>query len=898
MSMRLRDVVLRIRALVSPRRVDAELDDELQFHIEREAHKLMMQGLTPREAQRRARATFGSVALHADDCRDARGIAFVDHLRQDLRYAFTMFRRAPLSAITIVVTIALGLGLVAAVFASYNALFLQGEALRNPSELFEMRRLPRPGQMGVWEPLVRADYDALCRDTQVFADAAATVGFSAGSVGTRISGQQASGTLVTGNFFQVLGATPLLGRTLTPADDERAVIVLSARAWMKIFGADPSVVGTVVNVGGDSYEIAGVMPPGFRGGAPRPPDYWAPIGRLGQLQPTLGDKLNRIAIDVIGRLKPGMSVGTATAVLTAWAEANPAMEPMGHYPKTIWLKPIHLSASDVWRGLKTFSPLFAVFGLILVIGCANVANLLLARGVARQREIGVRLSLGASRERVVRQLLTESLVLALAASGLGLGLSRLFLHSGAYAASALAPPDLAERLDVAALGIDWRVVVFLFAGAIVSTAMFGLWPALQATRIELLRTMRGEVTRDTKPGRARQALIAVQVMASSLLIIGALVFLRSAFAAANEQPTLRVSDTAVLKVLNESTRAAVLRTLRDDPAVAGIAASLPEVLAYGANADAALLAPDSTVTAIKPVDYKFVSPEYFDVLDTQLLNGRTFTANEQSAAAGVAVMSESTARRLWGGPDVVGHRIRIDSFTNPNTSAMSFTPTVPAVSSATFVVVGVVRDLRAGTGIFEAYEDSVYIPSRLDTAGASYVMRLRGDPEVTRQQLSERLVKIDPAVDGISTLRSMVGRSTFLLRVAGVVTLLLGALALVLTLSGLFSVLSYLVACRSTEIGVRMALGATPAKIGRLVLADSASPVVVGLVAGVGLTLLIGRVLIAIGVVASEGSVLRVFDPIAYSLSALIIVFACLLAAAVPARRASCVEPVVALRQD
>ena len=297
---------------------------------------------------------------------------------------------------------------------------------------------------------------------------------------------------------------------------------------------------------------------------------------------TMQGREAEIPIDVVGRLKPGMSPESATAALIVWASGRSDLPPSRAQrasairPASIRLRPRQGTApDDAGEALLVFSPIFFAFGLILMIGCANVANLLLARGVSRQREIGIRLSLGASRRRIIRQLLTESLLLALAAAACGFAVSRLFLEAAVYAVTTTMPPEIAEQLNVGAFAADWRVVVFLVAGAIVSTVFFGLVPALQATRLELVRTMRGEVTRDARPGRARHALIAVQVGASALLLICAAIFLRSAFAAATVNPGVRTSDTMMVYIVNEPRRAALLQAVTAHPSVAAVAASSP-----------------------------------------------------------------------------------------------------------------------------------------------------------------------------------------------------------------------------------------------------------------------------------------------------------------------------------
>ncbi|MGH9159285.1 MAG: ABC transporter permease, partial [Vicinamibacteraceae bacterium] len=271
--MNLRDLFLRVRALAAPRRVERELDEELAFHIERETQKHVANGLSPAEARTRARARFGSVPLAADQCRDARGIGVVDDLTRDTLYAFRTFRRAPLAALTIVATIALGLGLVAAVFTFYNDWFLRVDAVHEPGELFAVER-PTGSGADSSVPFTRAEYEALRRETSVFTDVVAMVR----SIETRIEGRPASPILVTGNFFQVLGVSPVLGRPLTPLDDDsdaRPVIVLSHSGWQKLFDGDPGVIGRGVRINGLPYEVVGVMSEDFRGLAIAPTDYWA-----------------------------------------------------------------------------------------------------------------------------------------------------------------------------------------------------------------------------------------------------------------------------------------------------------------------------------------------------------------------------------------------------------------------------------------------------------------------------------------------------------------------------------------------------------------------------------------------------------------------------------------------
>ena len=877
--MNLTDLLLRLRALLSPRRVERDLDEELAFHIERETQKHIAAGLSAVDARSRARARFGPVPLAADQCRDARGIAFVDDLAHDILYAFRTFRRAPLTAVTIVATVALGLGLITVVFTFYDRFFLHVDAVRNPGELFAVERITAPGQDAML-PLTKRDYDAMRRDTSVFADIAGMV-----RVSTRIDRRPVSSALVTGNFFQMLGGRAALGRPLTPDDDGRVagrqVIVLSHRGWQKLFGGDPGVIGRQRRINDLPYEVVGVMPEDFRGLAISPPDYWAPLALIGRFRESDAGKEDRVSIDVIGRLKPGISPESAGAGLTLWASGQSGLTAAGR-PASIRLRPRQGTTPEAaGEVLLVFAPVFFAFGLILMIGCANVANLLLARGISRQREIGIRLSLGASRGRVVRQLLTESLLLALAAAACGLGVSRLFLEGALYAATTTMPPEIAEQISVGIPAADWRVVVFLVAGAIVSTVFFALVPALHATRLELVRTMRGEVTRDARPGRSRHALIALQVGASALLLICAAIFLRSAFAAATAHPGVRTSDTIIVNVVNEPRRAALLQAVTADPSVTAVAAASPPAPAV------------ATTSSALPVQQINVSSTYFAVLDIGIAKGRDFTPKERAAEAGVVIVSETAARRLWPNHDAIGQVVRLQTTPPDAKPSLSADQVERALT-----VVGVVRDMNGPLAPDFFPSGGVYVPTTAETPGTSLTLRVRGDPEQARQALIERLTRVDPGLGQINTMRTIAGMQTYILQIAFGVTVVLGGLALALTLSGLFSVLSYVVEQRAKEIGVRMALGATTKNVVGLVLRQSVGPVGLGLTAGGGLAAALAILLMASPAASEIGSVVHVFDPVAYAASLLIIATTCLLAASIPALRAARIDPIATLRKD
>jgi predicted permease len=575
----------------------------------------------------------------------------------------------------------------------------------------------------------------------------------------------------------------------------------------------------------------------------------------------------------------------AQAELTAWATRQAGDTPVERTAWSITLVPWRGTVRQPAEALVVTVPLFLSFGLILLIGCANVTNLLLARAVARQREIGIRLSLGAARGRIVRQLLTESLLLAVVAAAAGFAISRLVLQAIVTALTTSMPPDIGDiRLLVP--DSDWRVLLFLVAGAGVSTVFFGLLPALQATRIDPMRTMRGEVIVKARPGRARNLLIGFQVSASALFLIAAAAFLRSTFAAATDDPGMRVSDTVIVGIADEATRSATVLAVTAEPSVASVSASWP---AMGAAPGAAVA---DTAGVRATVTYKFVSPEYFTVLDIAVVRGRAFTQDERMPNLPVAVVSETTARTLWPTADAVGHVVRLD----PNRESEKPAADVPHLESRAFTVLGVVRDVP-GFRIAPMPKAVVYLPANTAMPKTALIARVHGDPDVARQRLLSRLVAIDATKAEVVTLLSVIRMQTYFLGIAFWLTVSLGGLALALTVSGLFSVLSYLVAQRAREIGVRIALGATTRDVTRLVLSQSVRPVGVGLIVGGGSAAALSAVLLATSA-APLGQIVHVLDPVAYGASLLVILAACLAAASIPAARAARLDPTWTLRQE
>jgi len=453
------------------------------------------------------------------------------------------------------------------------------------------------------------------------------------------------------------------------------------------------------------------------------------------------------------------------------------------------------------------------------------------------------------------------------------------------------PPEIGD-LQLLVPDADWRVLLFLTIGAGVSTVCFGLFPALQATRIDLISTMRGEVVRQARPGRARDVLIGLQVSVASLLLICSAVFLRSALVAATADAGMRISNIVTIGIAHERVRAAMVQAVRNEPSVAGVAASWPPPFGDGPAAFSEAAGAKATVT------YRFVSPEFFDVLDIALLRGRAFTAAERTPNLSVAIVSETTARALWPNADAIGQVMRLD----PDRTSGTRRADEPTLEARTFTVVGMVRDVQ-GFRILPLTKAVVYVPTSAAMAKTALVARVHGDAEPARQTIVNRLASIDPSVDssleqGVGTMAWLTRLETYLLQVGFWLTIGVGGLALTLTLSGLFSVLSYLVEQRTKEIGVRMALGATARDVSRLVLSQSIRPVAAGLLIGGIAAAGLSALLLATPAAATIGQLIRVRDPIAYGASLLVILTACLAAASIPSARAARLDPTRTLRQE
>jgi len=875
-------VFVRLRALVNRRAADTELHDELRYHLEREMERNVANGMSPADARDAARRAFGNPTVHTESARDAMRWMLLEELRQDAAYALRAFRRAPTFVATVVLTIGLGLGLVTAAFTLFDAYVLRPIAARDPSTLFTVAAstTTRRDDFFSWR-----EVQALATRRDVIDDA-----FAFSILITRVRGRPTFGQLVTGNYFEMLGVPPAIGRTLRRNDSqtpgEGAVVVLSHDMWKSTFGGDSTIVGSVIGINGVRLRVVGVMRPGFGGIESVPFDFWAPVTMADVLDPArdfFGPKPGRGLRSII-RIKRGLGEEQAAAALSTtirsvvadrgptWRNASAALE--SHNGS------IPLNAET----LAVVVPMAIAFGLVLLIACANVANVMLARGMARQREIGIRLALGASRRRLIRQLLTESLLLSLPAAAASFAVSRATITLGISAMYASSPAGYSGYLRPVPLTPDSRLLAFIMIAAVVAAIAFGLAPALQSTRPGIVHATRGNFDSNLRPSKLRSGLVVAQIGVSALLLVTAGVLLGTARDMDGISPGIRTADVLQLQP-SEASREKVLAMLGAVPSVERVATATERPL------DGIL--PDATVgsarDSLKRAKYNVVSSEYFAVLGIPLVRGRVFSAEEAAGRQQVAVVSRAAAAWFWPEQDPIGQRLEWTAGPSRRPGATSTEAIV--VHDAT--VVGVVADVSPGWIGLSREWPLVYFPQPIDAAKSVAIARVAGAADVALPSIERALSRDDSSsLQEIHSLSASLDVQRYPFHAAYWVASLLGLIALLLTATGVYGVVAYVVAQRTREFGVRLALGATRGEVVALVVRQLLRLAVAAAAAGAVLALGVSRYL------ASQISFVDAYDKTGYAVGIAAVLLSCAVAAYVPSRRAASVNPVDALRAD
>jgi macrolide transport system ATP-binding/permease protein len=912
----MRRFLLRLLSLFRGWKAERELAREIEAHLALLQEDFERQGMAPEEARLAAQRAYGGVEQAKELHRAARSFVWVEQLFKDVRYGWINLLRNPGFTLVAVTALALGIGVNATIFGIYNAVALKQLPLADPSRVMRVKRWSGTNAYSYKYTFAYPEYQYLRDHNSVFSGV--TASSSAIPVMASVGGAAAehvNGYAVSANYFAELGVNARIGRTFLPDEDRlldaNHVIVLSYGFWQKKLHADPNVLGQTIKLNGMAYTIVGVAPEEFTGTAVAPAEsaFWAPLSMVGQLDPSFGPApdstwhetwrdTSHPGFELLARLKNGVAPSTAQAettgllrrYLSGYRETQPTTA------VTLQRASYFGAAGDFWLGALAAAVLTTV-SLVLLVACANVANMLLARGMTRQREIGIRLALGAGRARVIRQLLVESILLALLGGAAAIPLSAwagkfLWVSLTGFAQGM---PELQNiRLDVAP---DAHVFLYGLALSLLTGILFGLAPALQSTRADLNTAIKQEgASTGGQSGRSRLRglLLGTQVTISVLLLAVSGQQLRGLASSFLNAGDLGYDARDAYEVRgsfgNDDAKVlSVRRRLQDR------LETLPEVsiVAHGFLPPALLTSPVAAGKWTGPALMSFASDNYFETLGIPLLRGRSFTHQEAERGAPLAVISEATARRVWPKQDPLGKRLSVKISQEPLTD---------------YEVVGVVKDVRYNL-ITELDPTHVYLPTGLlanARVWGQLVFRIRGNRDKALAAVQSAVESVDPSLlphlDLMSVEDGRVALQRGLLRLIAIFPTVLTLLSLTLAGVGIYGVMAFLVSQRTKEIGIRMALGATSRVVVRGIVIQGLRPVFVGILAGLAVSIPVESVMrakgFAVPTLQEPAHLLSwIADPIVFGELALVLAIA-VLASVVPARRALRVDPMVALRYE
>jgi predicted permease len=873
----LREFVRRAFALVTRRGLDAELREEIDGHIELRRQALVEAGMDPREAAFEARRMFGNVTTIHEHSRDLWSFSMMQSILQDVRYGARLLRRSPLFTLVAVTSIAFGLGGGLIIFTIANAGIFRPLAGAS-ADLHRIYTANRGGSIyGGTSYLDHADFASA---TSIFTSTCAIARVRA-NVTLRGEGARHEGAIVTPRCFEVLGLSAHAGRLIGQNPSGAPEAVISYALWNRQLGADPAAIGSGILLNGISATIVGVAPRGFHGTSlDGSADFWVGVDGFGPLLPRgAWQSRGYRSFTMYGRLRDGVTSEQAEAALAGVAAGLHRADPQtwsdrsGAARRVTVRRELDSRFADTPGGVTLILLSAAgAIAAIVSIACVNLATMLLARGAARTRELTIRLALGASRARILRQLATESFLIAAAGAAAALAA----MAAGIRLFEARRP----EGIPALDLAIDWRVAMFAVVAAGLATLLFGLAPAAHVVRLAIIEGMKGRIiaarTRWIRLG-AREALIVVQVSASVALLLVSTLFARALSAGSAASPGFATAGVAIVSVdlenIEERSQAAagarVLRaagSVRDveSPTLARVVPLVGSSMGFDGSMDG---------VPLQALEGNVIAPGYFATMSIPLRSGRDFSPQDREAAPPVAIASETLARTLWNTTDALGRRLTIDG--------------------RTVEIVGVAADTRY-RAVNEPFRPVVYLPFDQFPLGRFYIhARIRGGGE-TLAALDRAARSVDPriVIDRAQPLAAWLDEMRAPERATHWIGSATGAAQFGLVLMALWALVSYSVERRTAEMGVRLALGATPKSLVQLVLRPALLLIVAGAVLGSAIGLTVGTVL------QSEFVGLAALEPAAGLPVIVALAAIAALAAFVPARRVSHVDPIQALRAE
>lgn len=901
----LEDLRMRWHSLFRRGAMESELSDELRFHFDRHVEKLVRSGVPMAEAKRRARLEMGTSDLIQEEYRDASGVRFLDVLWQDARFALRMLRKSPGFTAVAVLTLALGIGANTAIFSVVDATLLRPLPFPHPEQLVRLLDdLPGIGAVDVGVSVPEwQDF----QHSGIF-QYVSPAWYDENNLTGSVKPARVRLLIEAPDYFALLGVKPQLGRTFDPQNHQPGFMgeaVISDSLWHSLFGGDPHVLDKSIRLDTDLYRIIGVLPAGFHD-PERTPDarnveVWAGYSFYGAPMPDQPPRSMRYMPEAIARLKPGLTTAQAQSRVDAFVESLKKQYPSDYPAKQQWtVRLIPLQQSVVGNVRQSLVLLLGAVGLVLLIGCVNVANLLLARASTRGREVAIRQALGGSRRRLVRQLLTESVILSLLGGMTGLGIL-------------LATKDLLLRMvpdsvpRVSEVSISWGVLFFALGVSFLAGILFGLIPALQSRHVDLTHALKQEGRGSTGSGqqaRTRNSLIVTEFALSLILMVAACLLLHSFWDLLNVRPGFNPENVTTIRTrlpypnvgANDKYRTPAQKTafyrevLRRTATLPGV-----EEAAMGESASVPLDATGKELNLLASGQFFFtpegreirsdqapsaertmVTPGYFHLLGIPLLRGRLFTDFDDYKTPQAAVVNEAFAQTYWPDEDAIGKRFK---------STRTGSPWI--------TIVGIVADARTDS-LAQTHVPLIYL-DLYQTGEHHLAIFIRGhvDAAAIPGEVRAQVQSVDPTlpVFGAQTLKRTLSDSLAGQRFSMRMAALFALTALLLAAIGIYGVMSYAVSERSHEFGIRQALGAQPANILKMVLRQGLTLALAGTAAGCVGALIVSRLMTRLlyGV--------KPTDPLTFfgvTLLLLVAIAACY----IPARRAMGVDPMVALRYE